>query len=103
MRPVPKGAPATGWLWVRSRFPVLDQLKVRRPEPGTVAVIGTVSLIAVAFFAVGIYPKIYHEDFEKKQKEVRSRMRLNQSQLAGHMPVWSDPFDREKAKPAASS
>lgn len=90
----PVNAPVTKWMKFRTKY--ISNFNIKMPPLGTTSVIITVSMILTAFFAVGIYPKIYHEYFRKEQEKTFSRLNRSHEELAHGQRVWTDPFERSK-------
>ncbi|KAL3097919.1 hypothetical protein niasHS_000654 [Heterodera schachtii] len=73
--------------------------KVKRyMKPQFFGVLATVTIIGAAFWMIAIQPMISNEYYAEKQRERWKRMPVSREQLAGGLPVWRDPFDREDRK-----
>uniref|UniRef100_A0A1I8BMM7 Small integral membrane protein 20 n=1 Tax=Meloidogyne hapla TaxID=6305 RepID=A0A1I8BMM7_MELHA len=62
-----------------------------------VVIVGTVGVIGLAFYMTAIQPKINHEFYAKRQKQLYESLPVSRDQIAAdsHLPTWRDPFDRE--------
>lgn len=89
----PKGAPVP-----KSAAWRLSNKKIKLPPLGTIGVIVCTTLIAGAFYAVGIQPKVNHEYYQEKQEKNFAKMNLSKEERARGLRPWSDPFDRESKK-----
>lgn len=74
------------------------RLKSRRATSGrngVVLITGLVGLLGVGVYLVVVEPMIHPDRWTEKQKEIRSKHTLEETQPGG-LKVWQDPFRRKK-------
>ena len=64
---------------------------------GVAVITGLVGLVGVGVYLVVVEPMMHPERWTEKQKAIRSKHSLEETQPGG-MKMWEDPFGRKKRK-----